>query len=552
MDAPRFGAIPITLGLVESIESLIGGSDTITTLDGDDIVIGGIDADTILGRRRRQPRLRRQRPDRLDRPRARRRRSRATTSTRPTSTGSGRSTPITVAATSSRTGDGDDIVIGGEDGEIVTDAIIATHTAVERTVAPDSLRGDGDTIFAGHGRNLVFGDNGRISAAGMDVAAFGGHNLTLGLVTSIESLIGGSDDDHGARRRRHRDRRHRRRHDHRRRGRQPDRRRQRADRLDRPSSTAARWRATTSTRPTSTGSGRSTPITAAATYHDRRRRRHRHRRRGRRDRRPTSIDRRPYRVTAPWRPTRARRRRRRSSPAMAATWSSVTTGRSARPGWTRRVRRDPDHARPGGVDRVADRRLGHDHGARRRRHRDRRHRRRHDHRGPGRQPGRRRQRADRLDRSSSTAARWPGDDFNAFDIDRFWSIDPDHGGSDVIRLGDGDDIVIGGRGRRDRHRRDHREHTAVDRTVAPDACAVTATSIFAGHGRNLVFGDNGQISAAGMDAPRFGGHTITLGLVESIESLIGGSDAITVARRRRHRDRRHRRRHDPRPARATT
>ena len=30
-----------------SVESLIGGSDSITTLGGNDIVIGGIDADTI-------------------------------------------------------------------------------------------------------------------------------------------------------------------------------------------------------------------------------------------------------------------------------------------------------------------------------------------------------------------------------------------------------------------------------------------------------------------------------------------------------------------------
>ena len=39
--------IQITLGLVETIESLIGGSDTITTGIGRDIVLGGIDADLI-------------------------------------------------------------------------------------------------------------------------------------------------------------------------------------------------------------------------------------------------------------------------------------------------------------------------------------------------------------------------------------------------------------------------------------------------------------------------------------------------------------------------
>ena len=45
--APASARLPLTLGLVEAIESLIGGSDTITTGSGADIVIGGIDADTI-------------------------------------------------------------------------------------------------------------------------------------------------------------------------------------------------------------------------------------------------------------------------------------------------------------------------------------------------------------------------------------------------------------------------------------------------------------------------------------------------------------------------
>ena len=49
------------------------------------------------------------------------------------------------------------------------------------------------------------------------------------------------------------------------------------------------------------------------------------------------------------------------------------------------------------------------------------------------------------------------------------------------------------------------------------------------HGANLVFGDNGQITAAEVDGvANFGSHPITLGLVETIESLIGGSDRITT------------------------
>src|SRR5207237_3685361 len=61
-----------------------------------------------------------------------------------------------------------------------------------RTVAAD-VRGDGDTIDAGHGDNVVFGDNGRVTAATQDVANFGTQPITLGLVETIDSLIGGSD-----------------------------------------------------------------------------------------------------------------------------------------------------------------------------------------------------------------------------------------------------------------------------------------------------------------------------------------------------------------------
>ena len=46
-DASRFGSLPLTLGLVETIESLIGGSDSITTGSGDDVILGGINGDTI-------------------------------------------------------------------------------------------------------------------------------------------------------------------------------------------------------------------------------------------------------------------------------------------------------------------------------------------------------------------------------------------------------------------------------------------------------------------------------------------------------------------------
>ena len=67
-------------------------------------------------------------------------------------------------------GDGDDIIIGGEDGEIVNDAIIGELSITgtqERSVSED-VNGDGDTIDAGQGNNIVFGDNGQITAAAQD------------------------------------------------------------------------------------------------------------------------------------------------------------------------------------------------------------------------------------------------------------------------------------------------------------------------------------------------------------------------------------------------
>ena len=66
---------------------------------------------------------------------------------------------------------------------------------------------------------------------------------------------------------------------------------------------------------------------------------------------------------------------------------------------------------------------------------------------------------------------------------------------------------------------------------APEIVVADATDgdiIQAGDGNNIVFGDNGRITAARADAPQIPGLPITLGLVETIESLIGGSDSITT------------------------
>src|SRR5213078_3503558 len=76
------------------------------------------------------------------------------------------------------TGSGDDVIVGGEDGELVDDVQISTYTAVARSVSVDPLR-LGDSIDAGNGRNLVFGDNGAIYAASSDASRFGSLPITL-------------------------------------------------------------------------------------------------------------------------------------------------------------------------------------------------------------------------------------------------------------------------------------------------------------------------------------------------------------------------------------
>ena len=47
-DAPRFGAQPLTLGVVETLAFGVGGADSILTLSGRDIILGGHEGDTII------------------------------------------------------------------------------------------------------------------------------------------------------------------------------------------------------------------------------------------------------------------------------------------------------------------------------------------------------------------------------------------------------------------------------------------------------------------------------------------------------------------------
>ena len=47
-------------------------------------------------------------------------------------------------------------------------------------------------------------------------------------------------------------------------------------------------------------------------------------------------------------------------------------------------------------------------------------------------------------------------------------------------------------------------------------------------GENIVFGDSGEIFAAGTDAPQFGSQPITLGLLTTTAPQLGGNDLITT------------------------
>ena len=89
-------------------------------------------------------------------------------------------------------GGGDDIIIGGEDGKVVVNDEIISPAEVTRTIVADTS--NGDTIDAGNGSNVVFGDNGQIIAATADAPQFGSLPITLGLLTIITPDIGGNDE----------------------------------------------------------------------------------------------------------------------------------------------------------------------------------------------------------------------------------------------------------------------------------------------------------------------------------------------------------------------
>ena len=163
----QIGSQPITLGLIETIASGTGGMDTITTGIGRDIILGGADADTIIANSGESAGTRDDwynivlgdagyidyvleddAPADLDRI---------------------FSVDVAIGGTDKiTTGQGDDIVLGGADG---------------------------DTISVGDGDNLVFGDSGQITAAlgNLVSAQIGSQPITLGLIETIASGTGGMD-----------------------------------------------------------------------------------------------------------------------------------------------------------------------------------------------------------------------------------------------------------------------------------------------------------------------------------------------------------------------
>ena len=78
--------------------------------------------------------------------------------------------------------------------------VVTNPSVISRTVDGDAS--DGDIVNAGDGRNLVFGDNGQITAASANTDRFGAATSTIGLNVLItlgradttDSLIGGADD----------------------------------------------------------------------------------------------------------------------------------------------------------------------------------------------------------------------------------------------------------------------------------------------------------------------------------------------------------------------
>ena len=167
-DANRFGALPITIGMVETTAPGIGGNDTIAVGTGSAIVMGGTGADSIFTSSSTSfvfgddgyiswvgTELN---PDGLSWPGA---------NTDPTN--------IDVVASTTPGDGGDDTITIGSGKSIVVGGM-----------GNDRITGGSDT-------NVILGDSGMILSASADTNRFGDLPMTIGLVETTAPGIGGND-----------------------------------------------------------------------------------------------------------------------------------------------------------------------------------------------------------------------------------------------------------------------------------------------------------------------------------------------------------------------
>ncbi len=162
-------------------------------------------------------------------------------------------------------------------------------------------------------------------------------------------------------------------------------------------------------------------------------------------------------------------------------------------------------------------------------------------------------------------------DTGGADHRQFGSSMPELGGDDLIDVGDGTNIVVGGFGAdtiltgadadivlgddghvdyvgTDRDSTDIDTITSTSTTAIGGADTITTLGgddiviggrmddvIDAGEGSNLVIGDSGSITAGTTDAPQLPGQPITLGVVQTTQPDDGGNDTITAGDGRQHR-----------------
>ena len=167
-DVHQFGGQPMTIGVVRTLEDTDGGADTISTLTGYDVVLGGHEGDT-----------------------------------------------ITVSDLGNLVATDHNIVLGDNgfvdwidetdalDSSADIDEIASTTTldaggidTINSGFGDDIVIGGrfGDDIDARDGDNVVVGDSGQLLAADRDdVHQFGGQPMTIGVVRTLEDTDGGAD-----------------------------------------------------------------------------------------------------------------------------------------------------------------------------------------------------------------------------------------------------------------------------------------------------------------------------------------------------------------------